>query len=237
MSGQKIVVVSGGTKGIGRAIVNKFLSNDFKVFTCGSTEKSVRDLGNEFSQFILNGQLKVRQVNLAIKTEVFQWANEIISANSTIDILVNNAGVFLPGTISNEEDGNFEQLLNLNLASAYHLTRSLLPHLLKTEISQIFTICSTASITAYTNGGSYCISKFALLGMNKVLREELKKTNVRVTSVLPGATFTDSWASSDLPPDRFMKPEDVAECIWSAWILSPSCVVEEIIIRPQEGDI
>jgi short-subunit dehydrogenase len=98
-------------------------------------------------------------------------------------------------------------------------------------------MCSIASIKAYPNGGSYAISKFALLGFSKVLREELKEFNVRVTAVLPGATRTASWDGVDLPEDRFMRAEDVAETVFSAYSLSERSVVEEIIIRPQLGDI
>jgi len=233
----KIAVVTGGTKGIGKAIVSRFLNEGFNVFTCGSTESSVENLKLYMEDFVQTGMLQVSQVDVAQKKDIQSWALSILSLNPTIDVLVNNAGIFLPGSISEEEDGTFEKLIQTNLASAYHASRSFLPALRTAPISHIFTICSTASITAYTNGGSYCISKFGLLGMNKVLREELKNTQIRVTSILPGATFTDSWASSGLAETRFMKPEDVAESIWSAWNLSPGCVVEEILLRPMQGDI
>jgi short-subunit dehydrogenase len=98
-------------------------------------------------------------------------------------------------------------------------------------------MCSTASITAYTNGGSYCVSKFALYGLSKVLREELKPHGVKVTAILPGATYTASWEGVDLPPERFMKAEDVASAISNAYGMSPGAVAEEILIRPQLGDI
>jgi short-subunit dehydrogenase len=101
----------------------------------------------------------------------------------------------------------------------------------------IFMICSTASIMAYPNGGSYCVSKFALYGMTKVFREELKPHGIKVTAVLPGATLTDSWSETDLPKERFMQAQDVAESIWSAYHLSPSAVIEELLMRPQLGDI
>jgi short-subunit dehydrogenase len=101
----------------------------------------------------------------------------------------------------------------------------------------VFNMCSIASIKAYPNGGSYAISKFALLGFSKVLREELKEYGVRVTAVLPGATRTASWDGIDLPEDRFMRAEDVAETVFSAYSISERSVVEEIIIRPQLGDI
>jgi short-subunit dehydrogenase len=101
----------------------------------------------------------------------------------------------------------------------------------------IFNMCSIASIMAYPNGGSYSISKFALLGMTKVLREELKPHGIRVTAIMPGATLTASWEGVDLPAERFMKPEDVAETIYTAYALSKQSVVEEILIRPQLGDL
>jgi len=90
---------------------------------------------------------------------------------------------------------------------------------------------------AYSNGGSYAISKFAMLGFSKCLREELKKFRIRVTAVMPGATMTNSWAGSDLPDERFMPAEDIAETIFAAYSLSGRSVVEEIVIRPQLGDI
>lgn len=98
-------------------------------------------------------------------------------------------------------------------------------------------MCSVASIKAYPNGGSYSISKFALLGFTKALREELKPYNIKVTALVTGATLTDSWKGTSLPPSRFMKPEDVAQSIWDIAHLSDNTVVEEILLRPMLGDI
>jgi short-subunit dehydrogenase len=89
---------------------------------------------------------------------------------------------------------------------------------------------------AYPNGGSYTISKFALLGFSKCLREELKDEGIRVTAVMPGATLTPSWEGAGYPAERFMPPEDVAESIFGAYELSDRTVVEEMILRPQKGD-
>jgi len=112
-----------------------------------------------------------------------------------------------------------------------------LPQMIHNRSGHIFNICSIASIMAYANGGSYSISKFAMLGFNKVLREEMKPHGIRVTAVLPGATLTPSWDGADLPASRLMKPEDVADAVMGAYLLSKNSVVEEILIRPQEGDI
>ena len=98
-------------------------------------------------------------------------------------------------------------------------------------------MCSVASIKAYDNGGAYSVSKFALLGFSKNLREEMKPYNIKVTAVIPGATYTDSWSSSGIDPKRFMEATDVAEMIYAASQLSVQACVEEILLRPQPGDI
>ena len=125
----------------------------------------------------------------------------------------------------------------VNLYSAYHLTRLLLPDMKRAKQGHIFNLCSTASHKAYPNGGSYSITKFALLGFSKNLREEMKPFNIKVTSVSPGPTWTASWEGFDGPPDRLMEPEDVASMIWAAYQLSKQAVVEDIQMRPILGDI
>ena len=227
------ILITAGTRGIGRAIALRFLNEGFLVFTCGSSNESVNSLQNEDS----SGRLHVSRVNLENREELLTWIAGVEAEISSLNILVNNAGIFLPGSIESEEDGVFEKIINLNLASAYHTSRAVLPLLRKAEKAHIFSVCSTASIMAYPNGGSYCISKFGLLGMTRVLREELKPSGIRVTALLLGATFTDSWAGAGLPPERFMKAEEVADTVFAAWSLSPGSVVEEILMRPQAGDI
>jgi short-subunit dehydrogenase len=101
----------------------------------------------------------------------------------------------------------------------------------------IFNMCSIASLKAYKNGGSYSISKFALLGFTKNLREEMQLYGIKVTAVMPGAVYTDSWSGSGVSPQRIMASEDVAALINSASQLSVQAVVEEIILRPQLGDL
>ena len=155
----------------------------------------------------------------------------------TLDILVNNAGVFIPGEIHKEPDGTLENQIETNLYSAYYLTRELLPIMLPQKSGHIFNMCSIASFMAYPNGGSYSISKFAMLGFSKVLREEMKEKGIRVTSIIPGATWSNSWAGVDLPKERLMQANDIAIAVMGAWKMSPSAVVEELIVRPQLGDL
>lgn len=100
-----------------------------------------------------------------------------------------------------------------------------------------WSICSIASITAYSAGGGYSTSKFAMYGFSKSLREEMKPKGIRVVALLPGATFTDSWSSAGIPAERFIPASDIAELVWTAVNLSPRTVVEDIVVRPQLGDI
>ena len=229
----ELAIITGGTKGIGLALVKKFLKEGFHVFTCASGTESVDALKNE----IQDSRLSVSRVDLNNKLEIKEWASKVLAQGLPVSVLINNAGRFLPGSVSEEEDEVFEKMISTNLGSAYHTTRAFVHAMKSQKRGHIFNICSTASITAYTNGGSYCISKFGLLGMGKVLREELKTDGIKVSSVLPGATFTDSWAGAGLPESRFMKPEDIADIVWAAYSLSDSCVMEEILLRPMAGDI
>jgi len=136
-----------------------------------------------------------------------------------------------------EEEGALEQMIETNLYSAYHLTRKLVPKMIEQKSGYIVNMASIASLLAYPNGGSYSISKFALRGFSMVLREELKEKGVKVTTVMPGATWSNSWAGVELPESRLMQANDIAEAVWSLFEMSPSAVVEELILRPQLGDL
>ena len=223
---KSLIVVTGGTKGIGRAIADRFVAEGFDAVVCARSVDTVEEPG-----------LLPVAADLSTRAGVNTLLDYLRSLNRPVDVLVNNTGIFQPGQIHNEAEGTFEQLMNTNVASAYHLTRGLVGEMIARRQGHIFMMCSTASITPYTNGGSYCISKFALLGMSRVLREELKPHGVKVTAILPGATLTASWEGTDLPEERFLKPDDVANSTWGAYSLSKSAVVEEILIRPQLGDI
>jgi short-subunit dehydrogenase len=234
---RKLLVVTGGTRGIGKAIAWKFASaGNFDVITCSRNPKHLEEFKTSFAKEFPDAGCYTFQADFEDKSAVVKFAAKVKGLGRKINVLVNNAGIFLPGGILEEEEGVFEKLMAVNLSSAYHFTRSVSEQIKKDQ-THIFNICSTASITAYTNGGTYCISKFALLGFSKVLREELKAFGAKVTAILPGATFTDSWAAAGLPETRFMKAEDVAEVIFSAYSLSPSACPEEILLRPLEGDI
>jgi short-subunit dehydrogenase len=232
----KFAVVTGGTKGIGRAILEKFASEGFDLATCARKENELKNFQKELEEKYPI-KVMVFQADLADKSQIKLFTGFVSSLGRPVDVLVNNAGYFIPGQVLDEPEGSLESMVNSNVYGAYYVTRGIAPAMKKLHSGHIFNMCSIASIKAYPNGGSYAISKFALLGFSKVLREELKEFGVRVTSILPGATKTASWDGVDLPDDRFMKVEDVADTVFAVFALSKNSVVEEILIRPQLGDI
>lgn len=233
----KLAVITGGTKGIGKALIRKFAAHRFDIITCARNDENLESLKNEIGKDFPEIEMFTRKADLSLKDEVIDFVTFILSKRSHIDVLINNTGTFLPGAVSTEPDGQLELMIHTNLYSAYHLTRGLIRQMMHDKSGHIFNICSIASITPYADGGSYSISKYAMLGMTKNLREEMKEHGIRVTAVLPGATFTPSWEGAGLPESRFILAEDVADAVYGCYALSGSAVVEEILIRPQLGDI
>ena len=236
---ENLIVVTGGSKGIGRAVVSRFLRAGFPVATCARSAADLAALTTALRADVPGAQLHTLPADLSQPADCARFAAFVLGLGLPVEVLVNNAGAFVPGRLQDEPaDGSqLRQMLAVNLLSAYDVTLPLLPGLIARQRGHIFTICSTASITAYPNGGSYGIAKHALLGFTRNLREELKPAGVRVTAVLPGPTLTASWEGVDLPRERFVQAEDVAEAVFAAYAMSPHAVVEELLIRPQLGDL
>jgi short-subunit dehydrogenase len=230
-------VVSGATKGLGRAIAETLAANGFDLFVCARTEADLDAMQLDWQTRFPERRIGCFPADVGKKAEVMEFADYVKKNCQKLDILVNNAGIFIPGRVSDEREGTLDSLLEANLFSAYHLTRALLPLMLPYHRGHIFNMCSVASIMAYPHGGSYSISKFALLGFSKCLREEMKTEGIKVTAIMPGATWSDSWRGVELPDERLMQADDVARTLWAAYQLSDAAVMEEIILRPQLGDL
>jgi short-subunit dehydrogenase len=234
----KYAIITGSSKGIGKAIAEKLAADGFSLALCARGMESLEALKNLLTARHPNIQVYIQSVDMGDTPSVRSFAQNILQHfQQAPDILVNNAGIYLPGPLENEPEGQIERLMAVNVFSAYHLTRSLLASIKEKGSGHIFNICSTASHSAYDNGGSYSITKHALLGFNKNLREELKSTGIRVTSISPGPTWTASWEGFEAPENRFMQASDIADILYAAYQLSPQAVVEDIVLRPQLGDL
>jgi short-subunit dehydrogenase len=230
------IVITGASKGFGKAIAEQFAAEGHSIFICSRGEASLYQTQQELLTRFPDAAIRAMPANMGDKAQVQAFANWVL-ASGVPDILVNNAGQFIPGSIHNEADGVLEEMLTMNLHSAYWLTRALLPAMMEKRNGHIFNICSIASLHAYPNGGSYGISKYALLGFSRNLREEMKPYGLKVTAVMPGAAYTASWEGSGIDPKRMMTAEDIATMVVAASKLSPSACVEDIVMRPQLGDL
>lgn len=230
-------VITGATHGIGKAVAEKLLKEDFAIAVCARTQQDLDSISASWSALYPSAKIWAFAADLAVREDVNAFADFVLRHTETIDILVNNAGIFYPGTIVQEPEGHLEHLMQVNVYSAYYLSRRLLKTMLRAQKGHIFNVCSIASLQAYDHGGSYSISKYALLGFSDNLRRELMEDGVKVTALMPGATWSRSWMTSGIQPDRIMRAEDVAEALWMAYNLSESAVVEQIVMRPQLGDL
>jgi len=231
------VVITGASKGIGKAIAAGFAAEGNHLFLCARNEVNLYNTVAELQVKYPDSTISAKAADVSDKTEVIKFGEWVLDKAGAVDVLINNAGQFLPGSVYNEEEGLLEKMMAVNLYSAYHLTRLLLPNMMRAKHGHIFNVCSIASLQAYANGGSYSISKFALMGFSKNLREELKPHNIKVTAVYPGAVMTASWGDFDNSQHRIMEANDIAAMIIAAAKLSPQAVVEDIILRPQLGDL
>jgi short-subunit dehydrogenase len=231
------LVITGATKGIGKAIVQKFAREGFNIAMAARTKADLKAVKKELLQLNPTIEVLIQEVDIQSKEQVEKFTKKIIKKWGEIDILVNNAGAFIQNSILEEPDGFLENMMSTNLYGAYYLTRSLLPTLIKQQKGHIFNMCSVASTKVYPNCSSYVISKFALLGFTKVLRQELIDKNIKVTALMPGATWSNSWNGVELPLERLMPPEAVADAIWGAFNMSKNATVEELVMRPQLGDL
>ncbi len=231
------VIVTGASRGMGKAIAELFAANGYSLFLISRGEvqlyKTMEELQAKFPAI----QIKAKAFDLSISQQAKDAGYWILDSGIVPDILINNAGAFEPGSIYNERDGLLEDQLAINLLSSYHLTRTLLPSMMNRKSGHVFNICSIAALKAYANGGAYSISKYAMHGFSKNLREEMKTFNIKVTTIFPGAVLTDSWGDYDNSKNRIMEAGDIAKMIFASSQLSPGACVEDIVVRPQLGDL
>ena len=223
-------IITGATKGIGRAIAVKLAEEGFNLGICARNHSELTTLANELAYTGVN--VFYTAADCSIKEQVYEFGADMAVKLGTIDVLINNAGIFMPGSLLDEEDEAFEMQQQLNLNSAYYLAKYFGKMMRKQEFGHIFNICSIASKEIVENAGSYSVTKAGLLSLNNVLRKELSKYNVKVTAVLPGSTLTSSWDGTQIPAERFVQPADIAETLFTILSLSSGANVDEIVLKP-----
>ena len=230
------VLVTGASHGIGRAVAAAFAEESDARVALISRDRLLLEETSDICR--KNGaEARIYVCDVTDEHAVHRMAAQVTDEVGTPDVLVNNAGVFLPGDVRGTTVDAFREQVEVNLTSAFIVTRAFLDAMVERRSGHLFYMCSVASVNAYPGGAAYCAAKHGLLGLSRVVREETKEYGIRVTGVMPGATYTRSWKDAGLPEERFMPAEDIGRLLVDAYRLSNRSVVEEVLIRPQLGDV
>ncbi|MBO6574717.1 MAG: SDR family oxidoreductase [Rhodothermales bacterium] len=227
-------VITGASQGIGAAI-SRAAAPGNTIALVARNQENLEAVAREVGD--AGGSAGVFACDVTDDDAVRKTASRIVTEFGVPDVLVNNAGSFVPGSLMDTEPGVFRRQLEVNVTSAFLVTRAFLPGMQDRGSGHVLFMASVASTRGYPGGLAYCAAKHGLLGLARGVREETRSTGVRVTTLLPGATLTPSWHGVDIPEDRFMPAEDIAAAVVGAVALSGRTVVEEILLRPQEGDL
>lgn len=230
-----LILITGASRGIGAATARAFSEPGARLALVARGEEALADCARQCAAAGADARAFVCDVSddqavTAMAEAVGAWAG-------VPDVIVNNAGLFEPGGVLDTSSAAFRRQLDVNVVSAFLVTQAFLAGMLDRGSGRILMMGSVASVRGYPAGAAYGAAKHALLGFARSLREETKGTGVSVTTLLPGATRTNSWDGTDLPDERFIPPEDIAHIAVEVARLSGRTVVEEVLIRPDAGDI
>lgn len=230
-------LITGATKGMGRAIAVAFAGLGINVAVCSRNQADLEALAAEISAINPDVKVFTQVADGSKKDQLLNFASAAQQALGYISIVVNNLGIFAPLSILDDADDTFETQMNTNFMPAYHLYRHFGKTMMEAKRGHIFNICSVASLQPIPPAGSYSISKYALLGLNKIMRQEMQPHGVKVTAIIPGSTLTASWDGAQVNKDDFVLPEDIAAAVVTCFTMSTGANVDELVVRPKGGQV
>ncbi len=234
-----VILITGASQGIGAAIARVF-AREVRGARLALVARHAKNLGTVARACTRAGAAaaEVLPCDVSDEDSVAALAAAVTKRfPGGVDVLINNAGVFASASFAETRVADFDRLVAANLRSAFLVTRAFLPAMLARGRGDVFFMSSIAGLGAYPNGAAYCAAKFGVTGLAQVLRAETKGTGLRVCCVHPGATWSPSWSQSGVQPERIMPAEDVARAFLDVYRLSRRTVVEEIVLRPEKGDV
>jgi 3-oxoacyl-[acyl-carrier protein] reductase len=216
----KNVLVTGGSRGIGKACVESFLKAGANVaFTFQSAKNEADKVSSDYS-----GSLKLKQykLNLAVANDIEKVIGYVLSEFGNVDVLVNNAGIWKEAAIDKMTLDEWNEMMNINLTSTYLITKLLVPGMKKNKFGRIINIASTAGQRGEAFHSHYAASKGGMISLTKSLASELGQHNITVNCVAPGWVVTDMTTDSlsdaeiykkvlgDIPLNKVAQPEEIA---------------------------
>jgi 3-oxoacyl-[acyl-carrier protein] reductase len=228
--------ITGASSGIGRAAAIEFAKTGAKVFVSGRRAAELERINTELNSDKIS--VEVFPCNVASHTNVDQIVKKI-SANSKIDCLINNAGITSFKLAEENSINEINDIINTNLLGSIYAIKAVLPQMISIGGGTIINILSVVTKKTFTKSSIYTASKMGLLGYTNSLREEVRKYNIKVINVIPGATATPIWSKEirNQHSERMMTSEDIARVLVWAFLQKENLVTEEIVLRPIEGDL
>ena len=231
----KVAIVTGASKGIGKAIAEVFAKSGVKVVLAARTRKVVEQVEADLKE--TGADVLAIPTDVTDDKAVQSLITETLDAYQKLDILINNAGAGVFGNVIDFDHTDWDTVINANLKGVFLCSKFALPHLIADGGGQIINVLSIAAKVAFPASGAYCAAKAGSLAFTKVLAAEVRQQNVRVTAVLPGSVETPFW--DDIPEhpdfDKMLKPEHIADAILSVCQQPKGMVTEEIVVMPPLG--
>jgi len=232
-----VILITGASQGIGAAIAKVF-AEEVQGVRLALVARNVRGLQATAKACAKFGaKAEVFECDVSNAQSVALLAAAVTQSLGPVDVLINNAGAFTMAPFVETKVDEFDRLIAVNLRSAFLVTQAFLPAMLRRKRGDIFFMSSIAGLGAYPQAAAYCAAKFGVTGLAQVLRAETRDQGVRVCCVHPGATWSPSWEKSGVKPERIMPAADIARAILDVHRLGRRTVVEEIVLRPQLGDV
>jgi NAD(P)-dependent dehydrogenase (short-subunit alcohol dehydrogenase family) len=233
-----VILVTGASQGIGSAIAKVFAKGlpGCRLALVARSEKNLRAVAKACVK-LGAGVVEVFPADVSVEADVDAVKAAVEKRFGVVDVLINNAGVFRAAPFGETSVKDFDEIVAANLRSVFLMSRAFVPAMAKRGRGDVFNMSSIAGLGAYPNSAAYCAAKFGVTGLSKVMREELREKGVRVCCVHPGATWSPSWSKSGVKEERIMPAADVARAFFDIYRLGRRTVVEEIVLRPQLGDL
>lgn len=231
----KIAVITGAGKGIGKATSELFLKEGAKVVLTSRNKSDLEQLIAENKSY--KGNISVIAGDISKEETINKVIDETIGNHGRIDILVNNAGFGIFDNLVDSKLEDFDSVFDTNVRSLYLITKGFLPHMIKEQSGTIINIASVAGKQGFATGSIYCASKHAVMGLSRALMLEVRQYNIRVCAVCPGSVATeffraDSQTTLSSRKESVLQAQDIAETILLAASLPENATLHEIEVRP-----
>jgi 3-oxoacyl-[acyl-carrier protein] reductase len=225
-----VALVTGGSRGIGKAIATRLAGLGANVAICGRDASALDTVSAQLRQRCRRSFALIADVT--VSAEVARLIEETEAALGPISILVNNAGIGLFGPVHEKSEADWDRVLGTNLKSVFLVSRAVAPSMIRRGAGDIINISSLAGLNAFAGGGLYCASKWGLRGLTACMAEDLRGYGIRVSAVCPGSVYTEFSGRGAKDPTKVLTADDVAHAVAMIAIQGPQSFISEVQLRP-----